>query len=270
MSGQVESAAGLSMTQLSDVQAFIDQSHRATSPDELHALMQGISLDMGFDYFALAHHVDLRAFGPFDDGQIVTSEFVALSNYPEAWVEEYIRGDVVNFDPRLLASQRTNVGFAWDRIHELIDITPSHRKIIERARKAGIEDGFTVPANIPGELNGSCNFAVGPRRAAPRANFPMAQLVGSFAFQAARSLVERMRGFDAARAVKLTERQLECIVLVARGKTDWEIGKILGISEETVKQHIADARARYDVPKRMQVVLRALYDGLVPLSEMLC
>jgi len=58
-------------------------------------------------------------------------------------------------------------------------------------------------------------------------------------------------------------------VLVARGKTDWEIGTILGISQETVKRHIADARARYDVTKRTQIVLRALYDGLVPLSEML-
>ena len=119
-------------------------------------------------------------------------------------------------------------------------------------------------------MNGSCNFAVGPKRAAPRDNFSMAQLVGSFAFQAARSMVVRSRGLIARPPVKLTDRQLECIVLVARGKTDWEIGAILGISEETVKRHIADARARYDVPKRMQVVLRALFDGVVPLSEMLC
>ncbi len=229
--------------------------------------MHGISNDMGFDYFALVHHVDLRSFGTLD-GPLLTGEFLALSNYPEGWIEQYINDEVVNFDPRLLASQRTNVGFGWDQLHEIIDLTPIHHTIIERARHAGIEDGFTVPANVPGELNGSCNFAVGHERAAPRSNFAMAQLVGSFAFQAARSLVIHTRGLSSASPVKLTERQLECIVLVARGKTDWEIGKILGISDETVKQHIADARMRYDVTKRMQVVLRALYDGLVPLSEM--
>ncbi len=257
------------MTQLSDVQAFIDRSRKASSPADLHDLMHGISADMGFDFFALVHHVDLRPFGMVN-GQSLTSEFIALSNYPQAWIEQYINDDVVNFDPRLLASQRTNVGFGWDQIHELIDITPMHLKTIERARHAGIDDGFTVPANVPGEINGSCNFAVGPKRAAPRINFPMAQLVGSFAFQAARSMVVRSRGLTARPPVKLTDRQLECIVLVARGKTDWEIGTILGISEQTVKQHIADARSRYDVPKRMQVVLRALFDGAVPLSEMLC
>lgn len=257
------------MTQLSDVQAFIDLSRRATSPAELHALMQGISREMGFDHFALVHHVDLRPFGTLD-GHLLTTEFVALSDYPQYWVDQYVSDEIVNFDPILLASQRTNVGFGWDQIHELIDITPMHLKTIERARHAGIDDGFTVPANVPGEINGSCNFAVGPKRAAPRINFPMAQLVGSFAFQAARSMVVRSRGLTARPPVKLTDRQLECIVLVARGKTDWEIGTILGISEQTVKQHIADARSRYDVPKRMQVVLRALFDGAVPLSEMLC
>ena len=148
-------------------------------------------------------------------------------------------------------------------------MTDNHIQILEKTRQAGIWDGFTVPANIPGELNGSCNFAVGKSRKAPTGSFAMAQLVGSFAFQAARTLVTRMRGVTGREDVRLTGRQLECIVLVARGKTDWEIGKILGIAEETVKRHIADARARYDVTKRMQVVVRALYDGLVPISEML-
>jgi LuxR family transcriptional regulator, quorum-sensing system regulator CciR len=256
------------MTQLSDVQTFIDRSRRASNPVELHDLLLTISQEMGFDYFALLHHVDLKAHVP-QDGRVLTSEFIALSNYPQYWVDQYVSDEVVNFDPVLLASQRTNVGFGWDQLPELITITPNHIEIIEKTRLAGISDGFTVPANIPGELNGSCNFAVGDSRTAPAASFAMAQLVGSFAFQAARTLVTRMRGVSESEAVRLTERQLECIVLVARGKTDWEIGKILGIAEETAKRHIADARARYDVTKRMQVVVRALYDGLVPISEML-
>lgn len=256
------------MTQLSDVQNFIDLSRGAQSPDELHGLLQNISQEMGFDYFALLHHVDLRKYNDFKD-RVVTSEFIALSNYPQFWIDQYLSDAVVNFDPVLLASQRTGVGFAWDQIPKLINFSEHHRQIVERTKLAGIGDGFTVPANIPGELSGSCNFAVRTGSQAPPANFAMAQLVGSFAFQAARNIVERSRGYQDFSKVELTERQLECIVLVARGKTDWEISKILNISEETVKQHIANARERYDVTKRMQVVLRALFDGQVPLSELL-
>ena len=237
-------------------------------PDELHTLLQEISGEMGFDYFALLHHVDLRKYNP-QDGRVLTNEFIALSDYPQYWVDQYVSNEVVNLDPVLLASQRTGVGFGWEQIPELISLTQAHHQIIETTRKAGIGDGFTVPANVPGELSGSCNFAVKTGSQAPKGCFSMAQLVGSFAFQAARTIVARSRGYEDFARVTLTERQLECIVLVARGKTDWEIGRILNISEETVKQHIANARERYDVPKRMQVVLRALYDGLVPLSEML-
>jgi LuxR family quorum-sensing system transcriptional regulator CciR len=97
----------------------------------------------------------------------------------------------------------------------------------------------------------------------------MAQLVGSFAFQAARTLVAKMRELPDRPPVKLTQRQLECIALVARGKSDWEIGKILGLSEATVTTYVKHARERYDVPTRIQVVLRALYEGSIPFSEIL-
>ena len=70
------------------------------------------------------------------------------------------------------------------------------------------------------------------------------------------------------RAASLTERQIECVRLAGQGKTDWEIGVILGISEETAKRHIAEARRHYDVTKRVQVVIRALADGLVSIGDL--
>lgn len=55
------------MSSLADVQGFIDQSRQVTSPEELHALLQAISREMGFDHFALVHHVDLRPRGTVID-----------------------------------------------------------------------------------------------------------------------------------------------------------------------------------------------------------
>ena len=69
------------MPQFADVQTFIDQSRRVTSPDELHGVLQGVAREMAFDHFALVHHVNLRPFGAFED-HVLTSEFVALSDYP--------------------------------------------------------------------------------------------------------------------------------------------------------------------------------------------
>jgi LuxR family quorum-sensing system transcriptional regulator CciR len=77
---------------------------------------------------------------------------------------------------------------------------------------------------------------------------PFVQLVGSFAFEAARK-ISRIHA-PQSECPSLTERQAECVALVARGKTDWEISQILGIGQETVIQHVKDARDRYGVTKR--------------------
>jgi len=257
------------MSQLADVQAFIDASRKIDTAAQLETLVADISMEMGFDHFALIHHVDLGKLGAslhrVDDGSLV-----AITNYPESWVEAYIARDIVANDPVLLASERTSAGFIWEEVDRFITVTSEHRLVTEDTRRAGLAAGYTVPANVPGEANGSCNFAVRTGHALPVANLPMAQVVGAFAFQAARSLVLAARArADVSPKVELTQRQLECLLFVARGKTDWEIGRILGISEETVKQHLADTRQRYDVAKRVQVVMRAVYEGKLAISDIL-
>lgn len=257
------------MAQLSDVQTFIEVSKSVREPRDLDRLIADITNEMGFDYYALIHHVDLTAYSS-DLEHVEKGDLVALWNYPESWVEQYHARNIVANDPVLIASQRTNVGFAWEDMGDLIKITPLHRAITEETRRAGIAQGFTVPAHIPGETNGSCNFAVRTGRPLPRENLAMAQLVGSFAFQAARAMVEKARrkGPPSARK-RLGDRQLECIALVARGKSDWEIGQILGISEFTVRRHLMLAKEHYDVASRYQVVTRAMFDGQISLSDVL-
>ena len=69
--------------------------------------------------------------------------------------------------------------------------------------------------------------------------------------------------------VRLTDRQRECLILAARGKTDWEIAKILGIKEETASLHLKMARDRYGVAKRLPLAIRAIYDGQISFGEVL-
>ena len=63
------------------------------------------------------------------------------------------------------------------------------------------------------------------------------------------------------RAPDLTQRQLDCIVLMAQGKSDWDTGKILGISQRTVQEHLDTARRRYSVGSRTQLLVRTLFDN---------
>lgn len=66
----------------------------------------------------------------------------------------------------------------------------------------------------------------------------------------------------------LTRREAECLLWIAEGKTAWEAGAILGISEATANAHIARASAKLNASNRPHLVARAFVAGI--LSRALC
>ena len=60
----------------------------------------------------------------------------------------------------------------------------------------------------------------------------------------------------------LTERELECLVWTAHGKTAWEISVILKVSERTVKFHLNNVMRKLGVHSRTHAVARAISLGL--------
>jgi LuxR family transcriptional regulator, transcriptional regulator of spore coat protein len=61
----------------------------------------------------------------------------------------------------------------------------------------------------------------------------------------------------------LTGRELQCLAWVSRGKTSWEIAKILGLSERTVNFHLHNACRKLNVYTRGACVARAMQMGLL-------
>lgn len=240
---------------LRDVQDFCAVAALIKDSAALAQLMADITKAMGFRHYALVHHVDLKP----------AIRSVHVVDYPPDWVERFQARRLYASDPIHRASHRTNVGFAWSAVQSIITLTAADRSILAEAHEAGLGDGFTIPAHIPGELNGSCSFAMAPGEMLDHRQLPLVQLVGSFAFEAARK-ISRIHE-PQSEWPSLTERQAECVALVARGKTDWEISQILGIGQETVIQHVKDARDRYGVTKRTLLAIRALFDGQISFAD---
>lgn len=239
-------------------ESFLRDVSSTNTEFELADALGIVTRELGFTYFALSHHVDIRS---------APQPAIRLHNYPEEWANFYDDNRLGLSDPVFRASHLTSVGFVWSDIPQMIPLTAADHEMLKRAEAKGISNGFTVPANVPGETHGSCSFA-NPRGIPIRGDdLPIAQLVGAFAFEAARRLWRVRTPADPA--PRLTDRQRECILWVARGKSDWEISRILGIQHETVVRHLKQARERYGVAKRTMLAVHALFDGSISFTDIL-
>jgi|SRR5579884_33277 len=66
---------------------------------------------------------------------------------------------------------------------------------------------------------------------------------------------------------QLTERELEVLALVAEGRTNREVARLLWLSDQTVKFHLANVYRKLGVSSRGEAVLRARAEGILHLEE---
>jgi LuxR family transcriptional regulator, quorum-sensing system regulator CciR len=238
------------------VDAFVRDVQGLETEEALAGAIAAVSSDLGFRYFALTHHIDVRR----------SSAAIRIHNYPQGWAEWFDEQSLGRTDPVHRASNITSVGFAWSKLPQMIALTPDDQRVLELARAHGIGEGFTVPAHVPGEAHGSCSFACVAGERFADEHLALLQLVGVFAFEAARRM-RRNRSWKGP--VELTDRQRECVMWAARGKSDWEIARILGISDQTVIEHLKHARERYGVGRRTLLAVHALFDGTIGFLDVL-
>ena len=155
-------------------------------------------------------------------------------------------------------------GFAWRDLPRGALSRPD-RALLHQAHRHGLKSAITFPLAGPGAMRGSCSFATCQARLfVPEERIVLAILAASL-WDAGR----RLLAASGTSHPVLTPRQRECLLWAARGKTDWEIGHILGIGEDTIERHLQQARERYGVDKRSTLIVRALFDGTLSFEEAL-
>jgi DNA-binding CsgD family transcriptional regulator len=162
----------------------------------------------------------------------------------EYQTRDYVRHDILPTVARLSSMPFTLVELLRDRKH-----TPKQIEVNNYAHELGIVDAYAVPIHVPGGDIGLCvsNSTHIIDDAEERLALHMASL---HAFDRCRAL----GGLTEASSVKapLSPRELECLKWVLDGKSDTDIGEILGISHTTVHFHIERVKKKLGVRTRTQ------------------
>lgn len=208
----------------------------------------------------MGHHVDLAR--PPEDA-------ISLSTYSKSWVSHHLGRRYYSDDPIHIASTKTVVGFLWRDVGNFIKLSARHKQILTEAAAFGLGEGFTVPVYLPGEYHGTCSFSASSLDNLIPNALPVAQLCGTFAFETGRRIMRGRSRLATEPAPLLTPRQHEALILVGRGKTDNEIGHILGVSRATAHEHVEGVRRAYGNAQRAYLIARALFDGQIAFSDLL-
>lgn len=240
-------------------QSFVEHCERG-QPETLAAEFQALLERLGFRYFACCSHVNPANPAP---------GAVMAHNYPAVWARVFSQSGMHESDPVLLHAERSALPFFWDAAQFRVHLTPAQREVFAAAGTLGIAHGFTIPVHGPWKpdaLYASCSL-VPDAGSIDASSYFTAQLLAAPFYEAARRGNSPIRP-DPER-ISLSRRERECLELAAQGKSDCEIGRVLRISESTVRTYIERVMRRVGAPTRAQAIAHALALRLIRFGDVL-
>jgi LuxR family transcriptional regulator, quorum-sensing system regulator BjaR1 len=188
---------------------------------------------------------------------VANHKILHLTNWPDELINAR-RARISHLeDPVVQWAMRSKRPFRWSSARQVASSTG--RKTLDEARDFKINDGIMFPMHaidcVPGGISlGAEQIDISTRQVseieivAQHTYFKLESQMGPFPYQI---------------SIILSSRELEVIQIAAAGKTNWEISRVLGVSEETVKSTIARASKKLNATNRAHAVAIAIAHGLI-------
>jgi DNA-binding CsgD family transcriptional regulator len=184
-----------------------------------------------------------------------------VNNYSSSWKGAYRDEKLLSTDPIIHHLSRSNLPLVWDHAlyikagaGDLWDLTSAH----------GFESGIAF--SLCDHLGNG--YKIGLSRDQPLTTDPRelsrlvadGQLFGAFAQSAMMRVWNPKPDADFP---SLTAREIECLSWTLEGKTAWELGVILGITERTANFHLGNAIQKLDCDNKHSAVIKAMRMGMI-------
>ena len=212
----------------------------------------------GFEYFQYVEILPTSLLEP---------QLLFINGFPSAWHDKYLSCDYLAIDPIVAHCTHHTLPVRWDEIAERYSERSVPGRMMMEARKHGLQCGFSIAVHQPGLALSIFSLASGNQADAMRSRIqqatPYTQLFGIEVQAAVRRILLSIQASADTAAKHLSERERQCLSLVAEGKTSGEAASILHIAETTVVYHLQNATRKLKASNRVHAVVKAIATGLI-------
>jgi LuxR family transcriptional regulator, quorum-sensing system regulator CciR len=223
---------------------------RAATPEDIWVAFAAYFRDTAVNRLVYLHLPPLGA--PDARGPRLCSEA-----FPEELAARYVAERLYLDNPALRQAQREMEPVYWD---ETVPVNERERDFIETIQRANLWHGVSIPVYGPNGRTGICGleFRAGVRRVDPPVLKEFQWVCQLAHLRYCALLVPTLGPLP-----ELSRRETEVLAWVARGKSNPQIGEILGISARTVDAHLRRIYLKLGVFDRISAAVRALGIGLI-------
>ena len=218
----------------------------ATTEAELLQRMRAFARSIGYDQALFGLQVHLPGVEPL---QHITS------GYPVEYQQLYLERGFVQRDPTVAHCQTSTAPLEWD---ETIYDAQSY-EIMEESRKHGLGWGFSLSVHETDQSASMLSLARDKpvtSEAERRLVITAASVMAHCLHVAAKNII--LPGVIDGRRPRLSPREAQCLQLIAIGKSNWDIGQLLNISEAAAAFHVKNLLKKFQVSTRVQAVAMAV------------
>lgn len=190
------------------------------------------------------------------------SDFINIDNTPDSYSQGYSNTTLQRRDPVMQHCKRNSVPIMWN---QGTYVGQGAGELWEEQASFGYHAGIAMALHLPEGLH----FQLGVDRdqALPADPGELQRLVADLQLFAVHAQDSAMRllvpQLQQPERPGLTPRELESLRWTLEGKTAWEVGAVLGISERTVVFHVNNAMHKLGCVNKQQAALKALRLGLI-------
>jgi DNA-binding CsgD family transcriptional regulator len=172
------------------------------------------------------------------------------------WLALYQARGFVHIDPCPRWAIVSGEAASWTDILRGLSANDPGRVVAETAADYGYHEGFVTPVRTRTGTLGLVSVGGGARGPFTLAERTLLQSLSGLALNRAEAILAVSAAEPTRAAFSLRER--ECHALLQQGFTDNEIGRVLGISGETVRFHLDNARKKVGARNRVHLAAMQL------------